>query len=456
MERKLTAIVCADVVGYSKLVAADEEEALRRLMACRDLFDAIVSDGGGRIFNTAGDAVLAEFPSAVNAVRAAIDIQESLRTRNRAFPESRQMVFRIGISVGDVVVQDGDLLGDAVNIAARLQTLAAPGGICLSNNVREQVTNKMTAQFTDLGRQTLKNIPEDVHAFLLELGDAGDGTAQRRGGAKTAAAILGTVVLVAAALGLIYQFQRTTGDQRSTTETVTTKAAALQDAGNIKDTGQSPEKPAPTPRQNANRDAGDAAARQPRASNPAPKNESMKGRAFRSDEVPFICDDCRKQLQVSYVTEKGHRALAITVFGETGIATGMKTPQAAKEAALANCRQKAPHQCEIYAVDGHVVWDHPRPVLPARPWIPENAGKRLFLVDDSALLDDAARTEIRRVYMPAPGAKAIAIGTGATWSYHLRRSGDDEAMRMALETCAHSQNGEPCRIAVLNDYLITR
>jgi Adenylate cyclase, family 3 (some proteins contain HAMP domain) len=117
MKRKIAAIFAADIAGYSRLVAEDEEETLRRLASYRQVTDDFIAKGGGRIFNTAGDAVLAEFPSAVEAVRCAIDIQESLRTRNMAYPPSRQMSFRIGITIGDVVERDGDLLGDGVNIA---------------------------------------------------------------------------------------------------------------------------------------------------------------------------------------------------------------------------------------------------------------------------------------------------------------------------------------------------
>src|SRR3981081_1832910 len=175
MQRTIAAIFAADIAGYSRLVAEDEEETLRRLVSYRAVTDDFIAKSGGRIFNTAGDAVLAEFPSAVEAVRCAIDIQESLRTRNLAYPASRQMSFRIGITIGDVVERDGDLLGDGVNIAARLQTLAAPGGICISRTVYEQVANKLSVQFADIGEQEVKNIPSPVHAYTLALGtdDAG-------------------------------------------------------------------------------------------------------------------------------------------------------------------------------------------------------------------------------------------------------------------------------------------
>src|SRR4051812_44202916 len=169
MKRKIAAIFAADIAGYSRLVAEDEEETLRRLASYREVVDDFIARAGGRIFNTAGDAVLAEFPSAVDAVRCAIDIQESLRTRNMAYPPSRQMSFRIGITIGDVVERDGDLLGDGVNIAARLEGLAEVGGICVSRAVHEQVANKLSVQFADIGAQEVKNIPTPVHAFMVAM-----------------------------------------------------------------------------------------------------------------------------------------------------------------------------------------------------------------------------------------------------------------------------------------------
>src|SRR5271163_5325245 len=169
MKRKIAAIFAADIAGYSRLVAEDKEETLRRLASYRSVMDDFIQRAGGRIFNTAGDAVFAEFPSAVEAVRCAIDVQESLRTRNLAYPSSRQMNFRIGITIGDVVERDGDLLGDGVNIAARLEGLAQVGGICISRAVHEQVANKLSVQFADIGEQQVKNIPTPVHAYKFEM-----------------------------------------------------------------------------------------------------------------------------------------------------------------------------------------------------------------------------------------------------------------------------------------------
>jgi len=170
MKRKIAAIMTADIAGYSKLVAEDEEETLRRLESYRGVFADFVTRFSGRIFNTAGDAILAEFPSAVDAVRCAIDVQESLRTRNLAYPASRQMSFRIGITIGDVVERDGDLLGDGVNIASRLSGLAAPGGLCVARTVHEQVANKLSVTFVDIGEREVKNIPTPIHVYALVLG----------------------------------------------------------------------------------------------------------------------------------------------------------------------------------------------------------------------------------------------------------------------------------------------
>jgi len=173
MRRKIAAILVAHIADYGRLVADDEEEALRRMASCRSTIDDFIAIAGGRIFNTAGDALLAEFPSAVEAVRCAIDIQESLRTRNLAYPTSRQMSYRIGIGIGDVVEREGDLLGDGVNIAARLEGLAEIGGICISRAVHEQVTGKLSARFIDIGARKVKNIPTPVHAYVVATWDDG-------------------------------------------------------------------------------------------------------------------------------------------------------------------------------------------------------------------------------------------------------------------------------------------
>jgi tetratricopeptide (TPR) repeat protein/class 3 adenylate cyclase len=178
VKRKIAAILAADIAGYSRLVGEDEEDTLRRLESYRAVFGDFIARFGGRIFNTAGDAILAEFASAVDAVRCAVDTQESLRTRNLAYPPSRQMHFRIGITIGDVVQREGDLLGEGVNIAARLESIAPAGGICVSRSVHEAVANKISLKFADVGEQQLKNLPDRIHAYTIALEPAGAHSSQ--------------------------------------------------------------------------------------------------------------------------------------------------------------------------------------------------------------------------------------------------------------------------------------
>jgi len=215
MKSKMVAIMAADIAGYSKLIAEDEEETLRRLALYRAVFGDFITQFSGRVFNAAGDGVLAEFPSAVDAVRCAIDVQESLRTRNLAYPSSRQMSFRIGITIGDIVERDGDLLGDGVNVAARLEGLASPGGLCVSRTVYEQVLNKLSVKFVDIGEQELTSIPTPVHAYMLMLSTADSGDAHRRifGKARMAIwpiAIVSITAAVAFAISVYLSVLRTT------------------------------------------------------------------------------------------------------------------------------------------------------------------------------------------------------------------------------------------------------
>jgi adenylate cyclase len=167
-KRRLAAIFAADVEGYSRLMGADEVATLDALTARREIMDGLIATHGGRIANTAGDSVLAEFGSAVDAVRCATEAQGALAKANSTLPENRQINFRIGVHVGDVMVRAGDLFGDGVNIAARLQTLARAGGLCVSGVTYDQVRKILPLQFTDLGAQTVKNIEEPIRAYEVK------------------------------------------------------------------------------------------------------------------------------------------------------------------------------------------------------------------------------------------------------------------------------------------------
>ena len=167
MKRKISALLAADIVKYSRLVADDEEETVHRLADYRAVFAEVTSRHSGRIVNMVGDAVLADFSSSVDAVRCALDVQQAIDQHNRAFPDDRRMQVRIGVTLADIMDQEGELFGDGVNIAARLESLAPPGGICVSQTVAEQVSGKLPVAFTDIGPQRVKNIPNPIHAFVF-------------------------------------------------------------------------------------------------------------------------------------------------------------------------------------------------------------------------------------------------------------------------------------------------
>jgi class 3 adenylate cyclase len=167
MKRKISALLAADIVKYSRLVADDEEQTVHRLADYRAVFEEVTSRHGGRIVNMVGDAVLADFSSSVDAVRCALDVLDAIRQHNGAYPDDRRMQVRIGITLADIMDQEGELFGDGVNIAARLESLAPPGGICVSQTVREQVAGKLAVIFSDIGTQRVKNIPNPIRAWVF-------------------------------------------------------------------------------------------------------------------------------------------------------------------------------------------------------------------------------------------------------------------------------------------------
>jgi class 3 adenylate cyclase len=169
MRRKLAVILASDVAGYSRLVSIDEETTIARFAKLKLAMSDLVGSYHGRVFNSAGDSVLAEFPSAVDAVRCAIEIQDSARARNLAYKPDQHMQLRIGIAIGDVLVQEDDLLGDGVNVAARLEGIARPGGICVSEEVYSHVSRNISFSVSDLGPQSLKNIAQPVRVFEIHL-----------------------------------------------------------------------------------------------------------------------------------------------------------------------------------------------------------------------------------------------------------------------------------------------
>jgi TolB-like protein/class 3 adenylate cyclase len=208
IERKLAAIVAADVAGYSRLMAADEEGTLARLKAHRKaLIDPKIVEHSGRIIKTTGDGMLIEFASVVDAVRCVVEIQRGMLEQNADIPSDKRIDFRVGINIGDVIVDGEDIYGDGVNVAARMESLAEPGGILVSGVVRDQVRDKLSFSFDDLGDRNVKNIPRPVRAYRVNLSDDGRPPAPAakasRGLGVVGAAVL---LLVALAGGAAWYF----------------------------------------------------------------------------------------------------------------------------------------------------------------------------------------------------------------------------------------------------------
>src|SRR5437660_2497496 len=169
-QRRLAAIVSADVAGYSRLMGRDDSATLAGLKTHRrELIDPKIAEYGGRIVKTTGDGLLLEFPSVVDAVRCAVDVQRGMAERNAGVSPEQRIDFRIGINVGDIIIDGDDIYGDGVNVAARLQGIAEPGGICISSSVREHVLNKVPISFADLGEQSVKNIERPIRVYYVVL-----------------------------------------------------------------------------------------------------------------------------------------------------------------------------------------------------------------------------------------------------------------------------------------------
>src|SRR5215208_2104599 len=172
-QRRLAAIVSADVAGYSRLMGRDESGTLAALKSIRqEVVDPAIATHGGRIVKTTGDGLLLEFPSVVNAVRCSVEVQTAMADRSAKMAEDRRITFRVGINLGDIIVEGADIFGDGVNVAARLQEIAPPGGICISSRVHEDVRDRLDVAFDDGGTQALKNITRPVQVWRWELGAA--------------------------------------------------------------------------------------------------------------------------------------------------------------------------------------------------------------------------------------------------------------------------------------------
>lgn len=214
-ERKMAAIVAMDVTSYSEKMGKDEEGTLKHLRACREIIETVVAENRGRIFNTAGDAFMIEFSSAVSALSAAVEIQKLIKNRNDSLEETERMYFRMGVNVGDIIIEGDNLYGEGVNIAARLEGIAAPGGISISEKVYAEVRKKFNFVFEDKGHQELKNIDEAVRVYELNTEAVSTSSAETAGDRKKTASqnsrnmiVVGVSALVVAIAGYFFVAQK--------------------------------------------------------------------------------------------------------------------------------------------------------------------------------------------------------------------------------------------------------
>jgi adenylate cyclase len=455
LKRKIAAILAADLVGYSRLMAEDEEETMRRLMSYRAVFDDFITKAEGRIFNTAGDAVLAEFPSAVDAVRAAIDIQESLRTRNMSYPPSRHMVFRIGLTIGDVIQREGDLLGDGVNVAARLQGLASPGGICVSRSVHEQVADKLSVVFNDLGPQDVKNIPRPIYAYQVEL-EKGALPQALAGKAKTQAdapklrpsaslVLIAVLAIALSALGSFVVLDKLWPPQGTSKKEVATAV--------------------PTPS----------------ASNPTAANRPVKSKELApspssvvqsvvdpsgsftkalsdvmSSATPDVAEKERREIIARFMESKLHRGIAVQdQYRKYFISESHENVASAVEETLEGCQLRYAKECAIVAAD-----DKASPDTLVYKDMPRLKYSGVF--DLSKIPAVPMSMRLRKdvqAYFSAPAAKAMAIHPLGI----LFVSVGEQSLRNATTTALRLCNGDtirgdaegPCYLyAISNDVVL--
>lgn len=434
--RRLTTILALDVVGYSQMTARDEDHALRIVRQRFATAAGFVSQHEGRVFNTAGDAMLAEFASPVEAVRCALEIQEAMRTANGLADEADVLQLRIGINLGDVIVSGSDLLGDGVNIAARLEGIAPAGGVCVSASVYEQLVGKLTLGAEDLGEQQVKNIPRPIRAYRLTPQGAPPARPQPHASAGRSRGLLLVVAIsvaaVAAGAGGAFYFM--SGD-RPTAPVTTGQILPVTSAG-------APPPPSERPVTAASR------------------------RTLVPEEVPFIDDPGQERLRTAYVRGSNSKALAISILGSYGLRVQRIDDETAKKEALELCTSNlkkavanpSPQAgCFLYAVGDDIVWTARPPPMPPQPWVAANRPSPSKTLDPEKmpLVSAFSRKATTDGYLPARAAKALAIGRGGVSQYTRNRASENAAMRAALQACGFATQ-RACFIFALNDEIVVQ
>jgi len=432
IKRKLATILVADIVGYSRLTANDEDWTIRALGDFRKIVDDIIARHDGRIFSTGGDSVLAEFASPVEAVRCAVDFQEASRSRNLLQPRDRQLRYRIGINLGDVMIRGDDLLGDGVNVAARLEGIAEPGGICVSGTVWDHINGKLSIGYVDIGEQSVKNIPRPVRAYHLRVdGTVGETTEVApspqtppepqptgSGSAKSRvpmAALLGGAVAIIAVLvaALVWQMWPKNG----------------------------------TPVTAATPTSQPSAAPSPVAAPPAPK---VSLATLLAIAVPSLSEKARTDLAHDYEVAAVHKAQAASVqSSSTWRTTNRPTAANAETATLEECQVVHGQPCVLLAVD-----DELKPPPEGGKWTARDMSRARYTGDFDIDQIPGLRPENRNRqdiagYRSAASPKAAAYNAdGArmfiTTDTASQRAAEETALQACRDSATRDKLTAPC------------
>lgn len=431
--RRLTTIMAIDVVGFSTMAARNEEHALALLSSRMAIAETYIKQHRGRVFKTTGDGLLAEFASPVESVRAAVEIQEAMRTSNALAAENDRLSLRIGANLGDVVENGEDLMGDAVNVAVRLESIAPTDGICVSSSIYEQIVGKLTLGADDLGEQHIKNIPRPVRAYRLK-GEAAPPTPALRKPSRTIVAVLasvGVAVLVAAGTGWIL-FHRT-----APAPTISKVASAA-----APNAASSPATPTAQPR----------------------SASSTPAKAFIAADVPFATTDRRRALE-AYVTAEGAKAIAINIRGIAEFATRRVDEASARRVALESCKTAVQKQiravrdfdhCMIYAVGDKIVWSFKEPAMPPLPYLSAARPSPPITLDLASvpLVSDASRKSVADEYLKLKRDHVLVLGrNGQQW--WASSTTEPDAIRRGLQACGHL-TGRPCFVYAIGDQVVVQ
>ena len=459
--RRLTTIISVDVVGFSTMSARNEEHALDLLGARMATTETIVKHHRGRVFKLTGDGMLAEFVSPVEAVRAALEIQESMRSANATADQDNQLILRIGINLGDVVESGDDLMGDAVNVAVRLESIAPQGGICVSASIYEQIVGKLTLGAEDMGEQHVKNIPRPIHAYRLTPGGktpivtAAVPPPPRKGPSRLVAIAGGIAAVAAVAIAGSWLLH----------EKSEPAAPAAQVATSAPSSPATPPAPVVAP------PAATAIPAAPPASDPnempAPTLDpaATGPRIYDAADVPFVPDFRRRALE-NYGQAEGSKAMAINVRGYFSVATRRVDDPTARRIALEECtklvRREVPvvrpiDRCMTYAVGNNVVWSYRPPPLPPPPYVPAARPSPAIPFDPATvplLMGETARKNLTDHYTTSDRKRALVLGRDH-FDWWSPSETEADAIKRNLQVCGHL-TGRPCVVYAIEDQVLVQ